>query len=86
MGRTSSLGVVSPLQAGRRLSTAGLMSSADCASTVDGQTPNGPVFFSGQGGDVELAAVNGPVALKLLSDIWNGTRLEANVRCLIECE
>jgi DUF4097 and DUF4098 domain-containing protein YvlB len=44
---------------------------------VEVNTQNGPIALSGGSGDVHLTAHNGPIALELAGDNWNGSRLEA---------
>jgi DUF4097 and DUF4098 domain-containing protein YvlB len=44
---------------------------------VDAHTQNGPISFSGRGGDVKLTAQNGPISLELTGDAWNGQALDA---------
>ncbi len=49
----------------------------DCSGTIDVHTDNGPISWTGGSGDVQLTANNGPISVKLASDNWNGSRLEA---------
>ena len=49
----------------------------DCGGTVEAHTTNGPIAFAGERGEVHLNAKNGPISLKLASDSWNGSQLEA---------
>jgi DUF4097 and DUF4098 domain-containing protein YvlB len=44
---------------------------------VEAHTTNGPIAFSGDRGEVHLNAQNGPIALKLAAETWNGSQLEA---------
>jgi hypothetical protein len=55
----------------------GPLSIRDCGGTVEAHTTNGPISFAGERGEVHLNAKNGPISLKLASDSWNGSALEA---------
>jgi len=49
----------------------------DCGGNVEAHTTNGPIAFTGDRGEVHLIAKNGPISVKLGSESWNGSQLEA---------
>jgi DUF4097 and DUF4098 domain-containing protein YvlB len=55
----------------------GPIAIADCGGSVEAHTTNGPIAFSGDRGEVHLNAQNGPISLKLSTESWNGSQLEA---------
>jgi len=55
----------------------GPLAIRDCGGTVEAHTTNGPISFAGDRGEVHLRAQNGPISLKLGSESWNGSQLEA---------
>jgi DUF4097 and DUF4098 domain-containing protein YvlB len=57
--------------------TNGPIAVAECAGNVEAHAQNGPISFTGERGDVHLNAQNGPISVKLSSESWNGSQLEA---------
>ena len=55
----------------------GPIAISDCGGNVEAHTTNGPIAFSGDRGEVHLIAQNGPISLKLSTESWNGSQLEA---------
>ena len=57
--------------------TNGPIAIAECAGNVDAHAQNGPISFAGDRGEIHLNAQNGPISVKLASESWNGSQLEA---------